>query len=42
MDPEKAKRLLREAQEDVYKKWRFYEQLAAMNFAVPQSATTGH
>ncbi|MCK9407763.1 MAG: pyruvate:ferredoxin (flavodoxin) oxidoreductase [Bacteriovoracaceae bacterium] len=41
MDPEKAKRLLREAQEDVYKKWRYYEQLAAMNFASPQSASTG-
>ena len=39
MDPEKAKRLLREAQEDVVKKWRFYEQLAAMNFAAPQAAT---
>ncbi|MFZ4621480.1 MAG: pyruvate:ferredoxin (flavodoxin) oxidoreductase, partial [Bacteroidota bacterium] len=42
MDPEKAKRLLREAQEDVMKKWRYYEQLAAMNFAVPQAATNGH
>ncbi len=42
MDPEKAKRLLREAQEDVQKKWRYYEQLAAMNFSTPQSAVTGH
>ncbi len=42
MDPEKAKRLLREAQEDVMKKWRYYEQLAAMNFAIPQTAANGH
>jgi len=42
MDPEKAKRLLLEAQEDVQKKWRFYEQLAAMNFAVPQETTESH
>jgi pyruvate-ferredoxin/flavodoxin oxidoreductase len=43
MDPEKAKLLLREAQEDVMKKWRFYEQLAAMNYATPTAAATnGH
>jgi pyruvate-ferredoxin/flavodoxin oxidoreductase len=39
--PEKAKRLLREAQEDIAKRWRFYENLAAMNYA-PQSTTNGH
>ncbi|MFA5835089.1 MAG: pyruvate:ferredoxin (flavodoxin) oxidoreductase [Bacteroidota bacterium] len=42
MDPEKAKRLLREAQEDVLKKWRYYEQLAAMNFTTPQATTASH
>jgi pyruvate-ferredoxin/flavodoxin oxidoreductase len=42
MDPEKAKSLLREAQEDVMKKWRFYEQLAAMNYATPATAANGH
>ncbi len=42
MDPEKAKRLMREAQEDVMKKWRFYEQLAAMNYSTPADATNAH
>jgi pyruvate-ferredoxin/flavodoxin oxidoreductase len=32
MAPEKAKKLLREAQDDIMKKWKFYEQLAAMNY----------
>ena len=41
MAPEKAKRLSREAQEDIAKRWRFYENLAAMNYA-PQTTTNGH
>ncbi|MFA6540384.1 MAG: pyruvate:ferredoxin (flavodoxin) oxidoreductase [Bacteroidota bacterium] len=44
MAPEKAKRLMKEAQDDVMKRWRFYEQLAAMNFApqVQQAVAGGH
>ncbi|MDD8017042.1 MAG: pyruvate:ferredoxin (flavodoxin) oxidoreductase [Bacteroidota bacterium] len=44
MAPEKAKRLLKEAQDDVMKRWRFYEQLAAMNFGghAPQSVASEH
>ncbi len=44
MAPEKAKRLMKEAQEDVMKRWRFYEQLAAMNYSpqVKQAASNGH
>ncbi|MBI2430064.1 MAG: 4Fe-4S binding protein, partial [Ignavibacteriales bacterium] len=44
MAPEKAKKLLNEAQNDIAKKWRFYEQLAAMNYG-PQAqnaVTNGH
>lgn len=44
MAPEKAKKLLREAQEDIAKKWRFYEHLAALNYAPPvqHTITNGH
>lgn len=41
MAPEKAKRFLREAQEDIMKRWKFYENLAAMTYT-PQSITNGH
>jgi len=37
MAPEKAKRLMKEAQADVVKRWRFYEQLAAMNYGASQT-----
>jgi pyruvate-ferredoxin/flavodoxin oxidoreductase len=36
--PDDAKRLLREAQEDVYARWRFYEYLAARAPAAPEAA----
>jgi len=44
MAPEKAKKLLHEAQEDIAKKWRFYEHLAALNYGpkVQQAVTNGH
>ncbi|MEW5797649.1 MAG: pyruvate:ferredoxin (flavodoxin) oxidoreductase [Bacteroidota bacterium] len=44
MAPEKAKKLLHDAEDDIAKKWRFYEQLAAMNYG-PQAlnaVTNGH
>jgi pyruvate-ferredoxin/flavodoxin oxidoreductase len=36
--PDEAKRLLREAQEDVYARWRFYEYLAARTPDAPEAA----
>ena len=39
MAPEKAKRFLREAQDDIMKRWRFYENLAAMNYAQQPAPT---
>jgi pyruvate-ferredoxin/flavodoxin oxidoreductase len=43
MAPEKAKVLMKEAQNDVMKRWRYYEQLAAMHYgngAVPAKEST--
>ena len=44
MAPEKAKRLLREAQDDVMRRWKFYEQLAGMSYSsqVQEAVTNGH
>jgi hypothetical protein len=32
-DPERARRLLQQAQHDADERWHFYEQLAAISFA---------
>jgi pyruvate-ferredoxin/flavodoxin oxidoreductase len=43
MAPEKAKRLLREAQDDIAHRWRYYTQLAAMKYGAEEpAATNGH
>ncbi|HZS07489.1 MAG TPA: hypothetical protein VFD58_21825, partial [Blastocatellia bacterium] len=35
--PDEARRLLREAQEDVYTRWHFYEYLAARKIESPKA-----